>query len=304
LVCVLALAAATSLSGCDRVKALLGGGKPSGQVVATVNGDEITSLQLRRELAGFSSRDPKVMKAAQQRALQSLIMRRLVEQEAKKQKLDKSVEYDLDVARAKSNILGQLYQRKIASSTAIPTRADGEAYIAAHPEKFANRKIFVLDQIVAASSKLKPDQVKAAKTMSDVESLLQQAGAPYEKTISTVDSLTADPRLVAAIQKIGSDDVFIVPQAGGALLFNHLMDTQAAPFVGDPAVKYAMNRVRAEKAQQEVSRRLTQIRKAADEHITYNDAYKPQPPAKSAPAKPAANGQAAPAPAPVPTPAK
>ena len=77
LVVVAAVSAGLALSGCDQVKKLVGGGKPTGQVVATVDGEEITSLQLRAELGNFSSRDPNIMKAAQQQALQRIILRRL-----------------------------------------------------------------------------------------------------------------------------------------------------------------------------------------------------------------------------------
>ena len=47
LILVAVLPAALMLSGCDQVKKLVGG-KPKGQVVATVNGEEITSIELNR----------------------------------------------------------------------------------------------------------------------------------------------------------------------------------------------------------------------------------------------------------------
>ena len=71
-------AASLSLGGCDKIKHLIGG-KPSGQVVATVNGDEITALELKAEMGGFSSRDPKIQKAAEQQAA------RKAKKEAKRQ---------------------------------------------------------------------------------------------------------------------------------------------------------------------------------------------------------------------------
>ena len=108
------LATSFALSGCEQVKKLIGG-KPEGQVVATVNGEEITAIQLRQEMGNFASRDPKIMKAAQQRALEGLILRKVLVQQAKEQKLDKSADYAVQVSRGEDNLMVQTFQRKIAS---------------------------------------------------------------------------------------------------------------------------------------------------------------------------------------------
>src|SRR5438128_6450086 len=105
-----AVVASLSLGGCGQIKKLMGGGKAEGQVVATVNGDEITAIELRQELGNFASRDPKIMKAAQQRALQGIILRKLMVQQAKEQKLDKSPDYAVQVQRGEANLLVQMYQ--------------------------------------------------------------------------------------------------------------------------------------------------------------------------------------------------
>ena len=139
LVIVAAVSAGLSLSGCDQVKKLMGGGKPSGQVVATVDGEEITSLQLRTELGNFGSRDPEVMKAAQQQALQRIIMRKLIAKKAREEKLDKGTDYTLQVERGQEALLAQLYQRKLATKAPQPTKAEAEAYVTANPARFLSR---------------------------------------------------------------------------------------------------------------------------------------------------------------------
>ena len=58
-----ALLACIALSGCG----MIGGDKaPKGQVVATVNGEEITVTELNRELAGAAPAHPAERKAAEQ----------------------------------------------------------------------------------------------------------------------------------------------------------------------------------------------------------------------------------------------
>src|SRR5215831_14022696 len=101
---LVAAAASVSLAGCDKIKHLLGG-KPSGQVVATVDGNEITTLELKAEMGGFTARDPKIQKAAEQQVLQQIILRRLVADEARKQKLDKVSDYTIQVKRGEETLL-------------------------------------------------------------------------------------------------------------------------------------------------------------------------------------------------------
>lgn len=297
------VAASLTTAGCDRVKKLIGGGEPSGQVVATVNGEEITGLELRQEMGNFSSRDPKIMKAAQDRALEGIIIRKLIVQEAKKQKLDKSAEYGLQVHRGEENLLVQLYQRKVSSAIAVPTRDSASTYIAANPPKFTSRRILIVDQVVAPPSKIPTAQFQAAKTLADVKALFQANNVPYQTNVAAIDTLSMDPRMLQQIEKLPADEVFVIPQGGG-LLFNRIAETRDVPFGGDAAIAYATNALRTQKAQEAVVRQVELLRKSADKDITYNAAYKPTPAPKTAPAKSpsgaaagSATAPAAPAPA-------
>jgi len=292
LIVVAAVSAGLALSGCDQAKKLMGGGKPSGQVVATVNGEEITTLQLRTELGNFGSRDPAIMKAAQQQALQRIILRKLLAEEGRKQKLDKGTDYTLQVERGQETLLAQLYQRKLASGTAQVTRPQAQSFVAAHPEMFANRQVLFVDQVIAAPTKIAPDRLRPLKSLSEVKELLDSEGVQYQENAVVIDTLTGNPQLVKAVQGLPPGEVFVIPQ-GGSLLFNQVSATRSTPFTGDMATAYAMNALRGQKAQELVTKKVTEMRKAAEAKITYNAAYKPPPPKAKAPAAPAAAAPAA-----------
>ena len=294
LILTAAIAASMALGGCSQVKKLLGGGKASGQVVATVDGQEITSLELRQEMGNFSSRDPKIVKLAQQQALQQIIMRKLLVQKAKADKLDKTQDYTLQVHRGAETLLAQLEQRKLASGVTTPTRQDAQTFMASNPGRFAQRQVLVVDQVIAGPNKLQADKLKSLTTLEQVKALFQQEGVPFQENVVSIDSLTADPRLVDQINKLPSGEVFIVPQ-GGALIFNRISSTRSAPFTGDAAVTYAMNALRGQRAQDVVRTKMDTLRKDAESKIVYNAAFKPPPPAKpGAPAAPAAAAPATP----------
>jgi peptidyl-prolyl cis-trans isomerase C len=288
LLVALAVSTSLTLSGCDKIKGLLGG-KPSGQVVATVNGQEITSMELKQELNGFASRDPKITQAAQQQALQQIILRRLVVQKAKDQKLDKTADFNLQVRRGEEGLLTQLYERKIAGAIPPPTQRDAQNYVSDHPDQFANRRITTLDQVIAAPNKLDPSKLSSLKSLEEVKSLFEASSVPYQESVGELDSLSANPQMIAQISKLPPGEVFVVPQRG-AYVFNRISGTRSVPFRGDLAVNYATNLLRQQHAQEAVRKDVTTLRTAAEPKIVYAKGYNP-------PAKPGA-AVAAPAAAP------
>lgn len=294
---VVGVSAALALSGCDKIKQLAGGGgAPKGQVAATVNGEEITTLELRAELGNFSSRDPAVMKAAQQQALQRIIMRKLLAQKAREDKLDKTPDYALQVKRGEEGLLGQLYQRKLLSKAIQPTKAQAEAYVSSHPDQFANRRVLIVDQVVAAPNKIAPDRLRPLKTLGEVKALLDSEGVVYQENTATLDTMSANPQLLAGISKLPPGEIFVVPQ-GNAIVFNQINGSRAMAFRGDMATNYAMNILRQQKAQEVVGKQIQDMRKAAESKIVYNASFKPPPPPKAPAAKGAAPAAAPAAPA-------
>ena len=277
LLVALAVSTSLTLSGCDKIKGLVGG-KPSGQVVATVNGQEITSLELKAEMNGFASRDPKVMKAAQQQALQQIILRRLVVQKAKEQKLDKSPDYSMQIRRGEEGLLTQLYERKIAATVAPPTQRDAENYVVAHPEQFAQRKIISLDQVIAAPNKIDAQKLASLKTLEEVKSLFDANSVPYQESAGELDSLSANPQMVAQISKLPAGEIFVVPQRG-AYVFNRIASVRTVPFRGDLAVNYATNVLRQQHGQDAVRKDVVAMRNAAEPKIVYAAGFKPDKPA-------------------------
>jgi EpsD family peptidyl-prolyl cis-trans isomerase len=281
------VSAALLLSGCDQIKKLTGGGKPSGQVVATVDGDEITGLELRSELGNFGTRDPELMKAAQQQALEQIVMRKLLVQEARKAKLDKTADYTLQLHRGEEALLAGLYQRKLASEVTQPSRQEGEAYVAAHPDMFANRRVLFVNQVIAAPNTIPPERLRPLQTLDAVRNLLDSEGVQYQENAVVLDTLSANPQLIALVNRMPANEIFVVPQQG-SLIFNQVTGERSTPFRGEMATAYAVNLLRGQASQTTVGKKLENLRKSAESKVVYSDAYKPAkaPATKAAPATP------------------
>jgi EpsD family peptidyl-prolyl cis-trans isomerase len=293
---VAAASASVALAGCDKVKHLIGG-KPSGQVVATVNGEEITALELKSEMGGFASKDPKVMKAAEQQALQQIIVRRLVAQEARKEKLDKGSDFTIQVKRGEESLLAQTFERKLVASLAPPTQREAENFVVEHPDQFANRRILQLDQVIAPASKVDPKKLESLKTLDEVKKAFDAGNVPYQDSNGELDTLSAPPALITAIGKLPPGEVFVLPQRG-AFVFSRVAGVKSAPFRGDLATNYAMRVLTQQKQNDVVRKRLETMRKGAESKIVYSAGFKPPPPAKPAAGAAAPEAPAAPAAAP------
>lgn len=263
---------------------------PTGQVVATVGGEEITLSEVRAEMAGAAPpANPQVAKAMQENAIQQIIIRKLMAQAAEKKGLGKSPEFAIQKARANQALLAQALQTQLATGVVAPSRADAEAFVASHPGMFANRKIMNVDQIrlpmPANPAELK--DLEPLHTLAEIEALLTSKGISYQRAASVLDTAGADPNMVAQLDKLPPGEPFILP-AGGMLLINDIRETKSAPFTGDAATNYAMGLVRNQKLQATVARGVENLVKANASTIQYNAAFKPAHPLNAPQPPPAA----------------
>jgi peptidyl-prolyl cis-trans isomerase C len=288
--CALIVISSFALGACrfPAVPGLPGAGKaPTGQVVATVNGQEITRLELQAELAGIPLPDAKAQKSAEQQALQMIIVRTVLADEARKQHLDNTPDFALERQRLTDNLLAQSLQKKLANSIPTPSEEEAQRFITDHPDIFAQRKIFVVDTIRIARP-TDPNVIKGLqplKNLTDVDAYLTTNHIEHARTTGNIDAVGADPKLVDAIVKLPPGEVFLYP-SNGTVLINQIRETHITPFEGEAAQKYALALLKRQRTQEAVARQLHQIVASAAPNIRYNDGYRPVSPPGIGAAKP------------------
>jgi peptidyl-prolyl cis-trans isomerase C len=281
-----ALVAALALSAC--------GGKAGeaslekGQVVATVNGTDITVNELNAELLGVSLPPAgEKRKAIEQQALQGLVNRTILGELARESGVDKSPAYILQKRRAEETLLVQMFQRDIASKIPTPTADEGKSFMASNPGMFAERKIFALDQIQFQA----PDDInklkayEPLKTMEQVAAQLTTDGLQFRRAAGQLDTATANPELVRQIVSLPAGEIFIIP-GNGAFIASRVTGVKTEPLSGEKAVQYAVGLVQQKKIADETERQLAEKIKKAREAVKYQDGYAP-PKAPAASPKPA-----------------
>lgn len=259
---------------------------PTGQVVATVDGEEITVLELRSELAGQEFPNAKLRQAAEQAALRRILNRRILANAAREQKADQGPDFALQQQRATDTLLAQALQARIAGRIDKPTREEARTYVDTHPTMFGERRIFVVEQIAmrlpAERSLLK--QFEPLKTLEEVEAKLNELGIPFVRSMGTIDGMKLDSKVVARILRLPPGELFLIPGPEG-LLVNKILDARVIPVGGEQAVTTAMAALQAERQAEAVTRETQSIVARAEPSIRYNEKFKPVKAAASAAAK-------------------
>jgi hypothetical protein len=140
------------------------------------------------------------------------------------------------------------------------TKDEAQRYVDAHPEMFAQRKIFILDQIQMPRPS-DPAVIKAMeplKTFDQIEALLNQNKIPFKQNSAALDVLGADPRVVDAIQKLPPGELFVLPQ-GQLLTVNQVKDTKIQPVPADKAVPIAQQLVTRQRTEEAIRKRFQQL---------------------------------------------
>lgn len=276
-----ASAALIALGGCHKG----GSSAPTGQVVASAGGQEITQREVQAELNGYSSPDENATRKAQQAAVQAILNRKILSKAAKDAGIDKSADYQLMRARSEELALAQAYEQQIASKLPRPTQDETKQYMAQHPNTFAQRKIYVVDRIeIPASTQAKVlDAIKPLHTMEDIEQVLLSNGVDYVRAPGSIDARATPPAVIDQIAKLPPGEPFVVP-GGNVLSINQVKEARTVPFSGPAAEDFAQRAIMSERANKAIGEKLAELRKAAGD-VKYQSGYGPAP-AGTQPKKP------------------
>ena len=284
----LVLLAAAGLSACgDKDK------KP-GQSLASVNGKEITILQLNEELQRAGVQAPQ-QAAASKQLLESLIDRQLLQNEAEKEKVDRDPKVMQAIERAKALIVAQAYMQKRIGAAVRPGKPEVEAYFTQNPQFFTQRKQFDMRQLILPTSSLN-DELKAvidgAKSLEDVAQWLDGHKVAYARSQVSRTSADLAPELSSKLSSMAKGQLFIVREGERSLLVS-LADVKDSPVGLDAATPQIEQFLANKKSKDAADAELKRLRASAKIEYFNKDAA----PAATAATAPAATPAAPAAPA-------
>ncbi|TCJ17928.1 peptidyl-prolyl cis-trans isomerase, EpsD family [Parasulfuritortus cantonensis] len=283
--------AAALLSGCGDKK----DGKTASQVLAKVNGDEISVHQLNHVLA----RQPKLAnapEAVRKQVLDKLIDRQLAYQQAMKDELDRTPEVMMAIEEAKYDIIAGAYLRKLSAGQAAPSREEAEKYFNDHPDLFAKRKIYRLRELALPNGLPQAADVKTAvaqgQSLDAIAASLKAQNVPFQARIAVQ---AAEQLPIDALARLGAagNGQMVMYEGPQTLSLYQVLESQARPVDLTAALPKINEYLAAQQAAKAASAEMKRLRETAK--IEYVGELG-QPAEAAAPA-PAASPAPAPAPA-------
>ena len=248
--------------------------KAEGQVVAVVNGDEITQGEVNEELKGTNLPQGADMAKARQAAVQSLVQRRLLVAAAKDDGVEKDPTFLIQRKQLEDRLLVQFLAQRAARTMAKPDVGEVNAYMAANPGAFADRVLWRVNRIQFPQPK-DPALLKAMEGDHSIDAIvarLRGAGIQFSQDTATLDSATLAPDAYTKIASLPQGEPFMRAQNGGVVV-GTVIGKEAAPIVGDQATTIATDRLLAQRVNSRLEERLKTLKASAK--IQYQAGFGP-----------------------------
>lgn len=207
--------------------------KAATQVAAKVNSTEITVSQVSNILARTPNVAPEVADRAKREILDKLIVQELARQQAIDKKLDRSPNVMQAIEGAKAEILARAYLERIAAEQPKPTPEEAKKYYAEHPELFAQRRAFNLEEIDVAPKEgiatALAEQAAKARSMQEIADWLKSRDAKFagNRGVRTAEQIPLE--VLPKLQAMKDGEIRVFETAGGGRRVIRVVASQAAP---------------------------------------------------------------------------
>lgn len=160
-----------ALAGCNRGGGA--GGATDSQIAAQVNKGEISIHQVQALLRAQPGVAAQWGESAADRALDVLIEQELAAQAAAKAGLDKQPQVIQSLALAQREVLARAFQDQLAEKARLPDTSAINNYYDEHPELFAQRKVYQLEETVVRPGSASEAEalVRELPTLANLEAL-------------------------------------------------------------------------------------------------------------------------------------
>jgi EpsD family peptidyl-prolyl cis-trans isomerase len=217
------------LAGCGKKE----DAKVATQVAARVNSTEITVHQMNHALARSRGLSADNASQAKREVLDGLINQELAKRQAILKGLDRSPNVILDMEAAKNEILARAYRESLVDYLPKPAPYEVETYYRRHPELFAQRRIFSLDEInfdgndaVAAEVRA---QLSRSRSLKDVAGLLQSRGIAFVANRSVRAAEQIPLEILPKLQLMKEGEAQLFSAGGSRFRLIRVVAFQAAP---------------------------------------------------------------------------
>jgi EpsD family peptidyl-prolyl cis-trans isomerase len=271
------IALVVTLSSCGKADI----NKTSGQIVAKVNGGEISVHQINSAMARGNEIPPDEAKQVGAQTLERVIDQELVVQRALKDKLDRDPQVMRSIEDAKRQILARAYIERAFAASSTESREEIRKFYQENPALFERRRIYRVHELVVVVPQEKLDALKAAtagaKSLQDITGWLKSQNLAFQVAISDRPAEQMPLNLLPQVFEMREGQIAVIPTPRGASVVQ-LLQTQEASLSEQQATpiieQYLQSRKRFTVAQAEVRKLREQAR---IEYVSEFEAPRAQP---------------------------
>lgn len=224
----LLIAVVVALSSCGKgdVK------KDSGQIVAKVNGDEISVHQINTAIARSNDIAPDEAKQVAAQTLERIIDQELLVQKALKDKLDRDPQVMQAIEDAKRQILARAYVERAVAASSTENSEQVRKFYQDNPALFERRRIYRVHELAVAAPGEKLDALKAAaagaKSLEEVVGWLKSQKLVFQVAVSTWPAEQMPLNILAQAFEMREGQLAVVPTSRGASVLQLLQAQEAS----------------------------------------------------------------------------
>lgn len=248
--------------------------KPASQVAAKVNKEEISVHQINAVLSRAGNLSQDQAKQASAEVLEKLIEQELLLQKAMEKKLDRDPKTMQALEASRRQIIAQAYLEQLAASVAKPAADEIKTYYAAHPELFSERRIYRLQEIVAAvpaeQRAATQDMIAKSKSLNDVASSLKNNNIKFAANVATKPAEQLPLEILPRLHQMKDGQVAAFPNPNGLLILQ-LVASQTMPVDLTAATPMIEQFLGNKKRSELVTKEVADLRK--DAKIEYVGAF-------------------------------
>jgi EpsD family peptidyl-prolyl cis-trans isomerase len=249
---LLAASIAMGLAACGKSEEK----KVATQVVARVGGEEISVHQINQVLntTNTNGASPEAVKGMSREVLEKLIDQQLAIGQSTEKKLDRSPEVMAQLEAAKRDILSRAYVQQLVAGLPKPSAEDVKAYYSGHPQLFAERRIFNVQELIAPAQADVAEQLgamsKAGKSMDDIVAWLKSHDVKFNGSSATRAAEQIPMDLLNKLQPL-KDGQSLMAQTPQAITLIRIVSSKAVPVdeaAAFPRIEQFLNNQRSNEA--------------------------------------------------------
>jgi EpsD family peptidyl-prolyl cis-trans isomerase len=230
------------------------GGTPPSKIAAQVNSEAISEHEVEAALKRGES-------------LERLIEQRLARQRALEQGLDRAPQIVQATESARSEILARAYKQFVAEAQPRPTPQEIARYYAEHPELFAQRRIYSLEEIALARGRdiaaALQDRAAKGEPLESIARWLEALELRFTISRSTRSAEQIALEVLPRLQAMKEGEVHVVNDGAQGLVLFRLLAARVAPMDEAAAAPLIEKFLLARRSSEAVAGEMKRLRQEA-----------------------------------------